>query len=222
MRNQGALNSGTPMEETPDDPQSSDNPTIAVDNKTVRSGDQPKLSAKHDSERPAWLSDPRLKKLDPRFVQLERLGGLIFVALVAVAAAVVFTGVTIAKWPPRWWTPLLALAALVVLGAMTWFAYYWPAVVHRHYRYLANQEGLQIYRGVYWRSVINVPRARIQHSDVRQGPLQHRFGLGKLVVHTAGSHHPSIELDGLSREEALAVRDVLTAATAEEKGSREG
>jgi membrane protein YdbS with pleckstrin-like domain len=160
---------------------------------------------------PDWLRDPRLKSLDPRHVVVERIAGWIFVAVVAGVALVVLTGTIIASGPPGWGMGLVLGGILVVLASLAWFAHAWPTVTHRWCRYLASNEGLEIYRGVFWRSVVNVPRSRIQHTDVRQGPLQRRFGLGKLVVHTAGTQHAVIELDGLSREEALVLRDLLTA-----------
>ena len=160
---------------------------------------------------PNWLSDPRLKSLDPRQVTVERISGWIFVAVVAAVALVVLAGLIIANWPPDWGMGLLAVGVLVVLTGLAWYAHEWPVIAHRRRRYLASEEGLEIYRGVVWRSVVNVPRSRIQHTDVRQGPLQRRFGLGTLVVHTAGTQHAAIELDGLSREEAMALRDLVTA-----------
>jgi len=56
-----------------------------------------------------------------------------------------------------------------------------------------------------------VPRSRIQHTDVTQGPYERRFGLATLVVYTAGTEHASIPIEGLSHETALAFRDALLA-----------
>jgi membrane protein YdbS with pleckstrin-like domain len=160
---------------------------------------------------PSWLGDPRLKRLDPRQVTLERISGWVFVAVVSAVALALLSGVVAANWPPDWPVALLVAGVLIVLFALAWYAHEWPVIAYRRRRYLANEQGLEIYRGVLWRSIVNVPRSRIQHTDVRQGPLQRRLGLGTLVVHTAGTQHAAIELDGLSREEALALRDLVAA-----------
>ena len=173
-------------------------------NATIESSPQPETGRD-------WLSDPRLKPLDRRHVTVERIAGWIFFAVIAPLILMAGGGAAFANWPPGWGTGLVALGILMVLCGLIWSAHAWPAIAYRRYRYIATEEGLEIYRGVVWRSIINVPRLRIQHTDVRQGPLQRRFGLGKLVVHTAGTQHAAIELDGLSREEALALRDLLTA-----------
>ena len=164
---------------------------------------------------PDWFGDPRLKSLDARQVIVERIAGWITVAVLATMALVLLVVLTVVNWPPAWGTGLVALGMLVVLSGLAWHAHAWPPIAYRWCRYVATEEGLEIYRGVLWRSVINVPRSRIQHTDVGQGPLQRRFGLSKLVVHTAGTQFAAIELDGLSREEALALRDLLTAGEAE-------
>jgi hypothetical protein len=165
---------------------------------------------------PDWLRDPRLKSLDPRHVTIERIAGWIFAAVIAGVALMVLAVLLIVSWPPGWGMGLVLGGVLVALAGLAWLTHAWPAVAHRWCRYMAGDEGLEIYRGVFWRSVVNVPRSRIQHTDVRQGPLQRKFGLGKLVLHTAGTQHAAIELDGLSREEAMAMRDLLTAREEED------
>ena len=52
----------------------------------------------------------------------------------------------------------------------------------------------------------------MQHTDVSQGPLERRFGLATLVVHTAGTAHASVELPGLQHAVAIEVRDFLVTA----------
>jgi uncharacterized protein len=65
---------------------------------------------------------------------------------------------------------------------------------------------------------VAVPRTRIQHLDVAQGPVQRRFGLGTLVLHTAGTFSASVALDGLAHETAMALRDDLAAWTKAQDG----
>lgn len=102
------------------------------------------------------------------------------------------------------WAAAVALAA----GA-TWFSLWWPAVAYRHSSYRLSTRALQIRRGVLWRSVIDVPRSRIQHSDVSQGPFERLHGLGTLSVYTAGTRHALVQLRGLDHQRALAIREHL-------------
>jgi uncharacterized protein len=112
----------------------------------------------------------------------------------------------------RFGTPgLFAPLLLVIIGAaLVWI---WPPGYFHRLRYRVDETGIAIERGIFWRSRIAVPRARIQHTDVSQGPLQRRFGVGTLKLYTAGSRYTKIELPGLAHAEALALRDALLAKT---------
>jgi membrane protein YdbS with pleckstrin-like domain len=75
--------------------------------------------------------------------------------------------------------------------------------------YRVDADGIEIRKGVIWRSVVNVPRSRIQHTDVSQGPLERNFALSTLHVFTAGTEHSEVTLAGLQHSRALRIRDHL-------------
>lgn len=149
------------------------------------------------------------ERLDPRFVTLQRVHGwLMFVTVmgmwgIASAAVWLVPGVPIL-------IELLAAGAGVVLAPLLiWGATGWPATAYRHWSYRVDEAGIEIAAGVVFRRVVNVPRARVQHTDVEQGPLERRFGLGTLVVYTAGTQFARVTLPGLRHETALRIRDAL-------------
>lgn len=80
---------------------------------------------------------------------------------------------------------------------------------HRHLRWRLNTDSLGLRRGRLWRTELLVPVNRVQHLDLRRGPLDRRFGLASLVVHTAGSRHTAIALNGLALDDAQRLRDAL-------------
>ena len=102
---------------------------------------------------------------------------------------------------------------VVLLAAATAFwafvATWWPKVRYRHTRYRTDENGFTIKRGVLWRGVTSIPKARVQHTDVVQGLIQRRYGLGKLIIHTAGTQDASVSLSGLPHDKALTIRDFL-------------
>jgi uncharacterized protein len=103
------------------------------------------------------------------------------------------------------------LLGLVVLTAGLVLAWVWPRAVYRHLRYRIDDVGMMVESGVFFRSQAALPRVRIQHADVTQGPLQRRFGVATLKLYTAGSRFTEISLPGLAHEDALRLRDVLLA-----------
>jgi membrane protein YdbS with pleckstrin-like domain len=142
--------------------------------------------------------------LDPRYVSLQRELGWYRTASASLAVLIGSLAVLGAR---RWLWALLAWALATPLVAL--WAYRWPAIDYRFRGYRVNDEGIEIAAGVLWRSVITVPRSRVQHTDVSQGPLERKHGLGRLIIHTAGTQHARVELPGLAHEVALAIRDQL-------------
>jgi membrane protein YdbS with pleckstrin-like domain len=142
--------------------------------------------------------------LDPRYIPLQREVGWIVTAVLSI---MLLAGLVALLTPRRWmwWLPLW-LVGTIALG---WLSHRWPAIEYRHISYRVNQEGIEIRAGVYWRKVMNVPRSRVQHTDVAQGPLERRHGLGRLVIYTAGTEHSRVELPGLEHQVALSIRDHL-------------
>jgi len=150
-----------------------------------------------------------LRRLDPRHLRLMRLlGGL---AAAAVAAAFLLgVGIVALAVDLRLWVALpLTLVAFAAAAGLAAFAYRWPQLQHRHAAYRVGEGGIEIRRGVWWRRVVNVPRSRVQHTDVSEGPVERRFGLGTLVIYTAGTDHAKVELPGLDHALALRIRDHL-------------
>lgn len=72
-----------------------------------------------------------------------------------------------------------------------------------------DARGLQVRRGLVWKHELLVPRSRVQHLDIERGPIERRFGLATLVVHTAGTRLHALRQSGLLDADALALRDAL-------------
>jgi membrane protein YdbS with pleckstrin-like domain len=155
------------------------------------------------------IADGLTHQLDPRYIDLERQTGWIASAITTAIGLAGTSGFLLASRAGPWVVgPVIAgVAALIVL--LTWWWQRWPAIEYRHASYRVDADGLEIRRGVYFRAVTTVPRSRVQHTDVSQGPLQRRFGLATLIVHTAGSENAEVDLPGLPHEVALRIRDHL-------------
>jgi membrane protein YdbS with pleckstrin-like domain len=160
--------------------------------------------ARHES-----IADGVDRSLDPRAIAVHRASGWIATASISLML-LVGIGVLLLLWPPsRGAAPVLVGFWVLTTTAFAWFSHRWPPIAHRHAAYRVDPDGLEIRRGVYWRHVIYVPRSRVQHTDVSEGPLERSYGLGTLVIYTAGTEHAQVELHGLDRGTALRIRDHL-------------
>jgi uncharacterized protein len=143
----------------------------------------------------------QLSHVDSAVIGVWRWQAAIATLIVAVPAFAITRSVPL-LWP-------LAPALIIIGGIVR--AWWWPMLSYRHLRFGIDETGIAIESGVLWRSRIALPRVRIQHTDVSQGPLERRYGIGTLKMYTAGSRHTKIELPGLRHEDAIALRDALLA-----------
>jgi hypothetical protein len=153
--------------------------------------------------------DPVHHSLDPAWIELQRLSGWIAFGVFAPALLV---GLGIG-----WLIGSLSLDVKVVLSfgwvvvtvLLAWLAQVWPEVEYKRFSYALGPDRLEIRRGVLWRTLTSVPKSRVQHIDVAQGPLERRYGLATLSIYTAGTEYARVDLPGLTYERAVQIRDRL-------------
>jgi uncharacterized protein len=147
--------------------------------------------------------------LDPAWIELQRLIGWI---LWAVLTPVLLVGLLIAMFARSLSLDVKALLGVLWLAAvilLAWAAQIWPVIEYRYFRYLLDADGIEIRCGVVWRKLIRVPRSRVQHIDVDQGPLERRRDLASLSIYTAGTEFAHVVLPGLRHSRAIEIRDRL-------------
>jgi membrane protein YdbS with pleckstrin-like domain len=149
------------------------------------------------------------QQLDPRLIQVQRIVGWITAVVILGPSLIGLAATALFGDLPRWLSIAMATGWLALAGLLVWLAERWPAISYRHASYTVDEDGIEIRGGVLWRGVTNVPRTRVQHTDVSQGPLERSHGLGTLVIHTAGTEHAVVALNGLDYQVALALRDHL-------------
>jgi membrane protein YdbS with pleckstrin-like domain len=155
------------------------------------------------------IADGCFRQLDPRSIQAARISGAISSAILAVVALIGVLTLLLTARPGLLGALMFAGGWLVLCALLATVSIFWPGVRHRYISYRLDPLGLRIRRGVVWRSETSVPKSRIQHTDVSQGPIERGFGIATLIVHTAGTENASVSLGGLSHDVALRIRDFL-------------
>jgi membrane protein YdbS with pleckstrin-like domain len=143
---------------------------------------------------------PTLTAIDPRMrlfwgLQYMALGAVLSIPLGMLGVLNLISDMSFA----------ISLPLVLLLGAT-----YGIAAV-RAFGYALLDDGLWITSGVFWKSHVFVPRERIQHLEVSQGPLDRKLDLARLSVHTAGMHVRHLSIEGVSRATAHALRDEVLA-----------
>ena len=141
------------------------------------------------------------QRVSHRLVELRRY--------LLVGWAIVLTALIAALgwWLLAWWAAAAAAAVGgVIVGWGLW-------LIDRNWRawgYAEREDDLLVTRGVLFRELTVVPYGRMQFVDVKSGPLERRFGLATVQLHTA-SPSTDARIPGLPPGEAARLRDRLAA-----------
>lgn len=139
------------------------------------------------------------QRIDPKWATAQRLVG----ALVAGAAAVVVVVLAVLVTPWVW-------TALVVVVALWAWDFAWSGRQVGAWGYAERDDDLLVVHGILFRSLVVVPYGRLQYVDVEAGPIDRRFGLATVQLHTASSDTDAA-IPGLRPQEAARLRDRLAA-----------
>jgi membrane protein YdbS with pleckstrin-like domain len=147
------------------------------------------------------MDEEPLTALHPNYVKVVRIGTALSVLPFVIGALVLESADAL---------PRGAFAAPVLLLAL-WAIVRAPLRRYHARGYQMGADRLRVVRGLIFRSDTVVPFGRVQHIDVHQGPIERAYGLGTLVLHTAGNHNASVSLPGLGHADAMAMREEIRA-----------
>lgn len=141
-------------------------------------------------------------RVSPRLRVMRRTILLIVIGIV-LAAAILVLGVLL-----DWWLPMAA-AIIGALGVLGWG--WW--LIGRNWQswgYAERGDDLLVTHGVMFKTLVVVPYGRMQFVDVAAGPVDQRFGIATIELHTATPATDAV-IPGLLPAEAEQLRDRLAA-----------
>jgi len=75
--------------------------------------------------------------------------------------------------------------------------------------YALREQDLSYKSGLIFRKTVSQPMLRIQHVELKRGPIDRKVGLAKLQVFSAGGALHTFELPGLPLEKAETIRQFI-------------
>ena len=167
----------------------------------------------------------RQERAHPALIRLWRLQALLLGLAAGLVAWMVAWAVWAASFGVGGW---VGLGRSSVAGLGVWVAasvlLLWRArVAARVYRWQHRPgEGVVVCKGAWWQREVWIPMTRLQHLDIKRGPLERWLGLATLELHTAGAHDHETRLPGLEPPRAQALRDALLAELQREDHVEQG
>lgn len=141
------------------------------------------------------------QQVSRKLVDLRRL-------VLVIVHAVVTAGVAVGLGLLFGVVGVVVSAGLGTLG-LVWGLWLIPRI-WRAWGYAERLDDLLVTHGVLYRKLTVVPYGRMQFVDVASGPLERRYGLATVQLHTA-SPATDAKIPGLPAAEAARLRDRLTA-----------
>lgn len=121
-------------------------------------------------------------------------------------AAIVGASFLASVFDKAWLFPVTV--ALGLIGGIA-FGVWLGAKQYRYTRWKFDRDGFALRRGRMWQRESRVPASRVQHLDLKHGPLERKYALATLVIHTAGTKLNTVTVGGLDAGEAERLRDAL-------------
>ena len=148
------------------------------------------------------LPDADWQHLPRRGAGLAALGMAIAFAIPCMIASAFLAQLT--GWASPWLLSPLVGALGAGFGA-------WVGIKrHRRTLWKLDQDGFALRIGRWWQTESRVPISRVQHLDLKRGPLQRGLRLATLVIHTAGTRMAAVAVSGLDSDDAEHLRDRLS------------
>lgn len=137
------------------------------------------------------------RRVSPRLVWVELVGGAGFLVVVLAAGVVMFL--------LQVWIPVVVLGVLATISIVN------LALTPRRVRsigYQLREDDLLFRRGIMWQRFVAVPYGRMQLVDINRGPIARGLGLSELKFVTAAAA-AGVTIPGLPEAEAEELRDHL-------------
>lgn len=98
----------------------------------------------------------------------------------------------------------LGIAAAIGLYSIV-FGYFSDRAIS----YTVREMDITRYSGVFFKKVITQPFLRLQHIELKRGPIERKVGLATIQVFSAGGAQHTFALPGLTLEQATALRQYI-------------
>jgi len=149
------------------------------------------------------LENTPMESLSPSYLKVSYLGTMVFFIFLAIV-------LTAVRFFAQFDIPFRIELAMVGVWLLLFVLSLWHTYEDFQIQGFAIRERDLTYRsGVFFRSTTVIPYNRIQHAEVKQGPIERRFDLQRLEIYSAGGQGSDLYIPGLPGNRADQLRDYI-------------
>ncbi|XOK62080.1 PH domain-containing protein [Paenibacillus elgii] len=143
-------------------------------------------------------------RIDQNALKVWRLTAFTILSpLIPILAALLLLSF-LANWPLWIFMAVLAMTAVAVLLQIVII----PQIRYKRWSYEISEQVIELYHGIWSLKRTLIPMVRIQHVDMKQGPLLRRYGLATVTFATAAGSH---RIPALPEQKADRIRQQIAA-----------
>ncbi len=156
-----------------------------------------------------WDELPRHQSLELRQVMPA------YKKIMMIERAILWLGISISASTAMFFSfdtekkPWMILVSGLLLAALLGILIFTANRAFQNMGYALRKHDLVFRKGWLFEKLHIVPLKKIQHCQVKRGPLERRYGLASLKIFTAGGEGDGIALSGLTQQEAERLKDWL-------------
>lgn len=152
------------------------------------------------------IHDIEMQPIEPRYAATNLKLGIAFTLLFAVAFLFVFFQ-PFFDWPEGLRITLSVITG--VLFGISLITTIYNKIADPLKTYALREHDLSFQSGVIFRKKVTQPITRIQHIELKRGPIDRKIGLATLQVFSAGGALHTFEIPGLELSKAQKLRQFI-------------
>lgn len=137
------------------------------------------------------------KRISEQALTVWRISSAIF----SIIPLLVVIGVAVSTYFFEWPMWILITAIILFLLYIFIFVYLFPEIRWKRFRYDVREKEIELQSGILIVKKTLIPMVRVQHVDMKQGPLLRKYQLASVTVSTAATIHEIPALDEGEAEE---------------------
>lgn len=103
----------------------------------------------------------------------------------------------------------LLIALIFLLIPLLIIRLIWGYFADKAKGYVLRETDISFYSGLLFKKVVIQPFLRIQHIELKQGPIDRKLSLATIQVYSAGGALHTFEVPGLDKDKASALRQYI-------------
>ncbi|WP_323756784.1 PH domain-containing protein [Roseivirga sp.] len=150
------------------------------------------------------------KPIDPNYLKVSLISSALFFLILIGGSIAIIEFSDIEEKTNGY---LISMSAIIILAAVSVIL---TILGFKKKQYALRQRDIIYTKGLIWSVRTTVPFNRIQHAELKQGPIERLYKINSLKLYTAGGQSSDLVIPGLPDKDALSIKDFVLKKTEED------